>query len=200
MQHGLTSCSDGWVLNGPDDALPFLLADAGYDVWIGNARGNTYSRNHTSLSTQHPYFWRFSWHEIGYYDIAAMIDYALATNGQGQKSIHYVGHSQGTSVFFTLMSMRPEYNDKIRTAHMLAPIAIMTHMENPLVRAVGPYLGHRNAYSLLFSSQEFIPHNEFLLSILFNLCDTDAQFRPKCVDFMGTESRVNVVSKIRWGI
>lgn len=151
------------------------------------------------MSTQHPYFWRFSWHEIGYYDIAAMIDYALATNNQGQKSIHYVGHSQGTSVFFTLMSMRLEYNDKIRTAHMLAPIAIMTNMENPLVRLVGPYLGHRNTYSLLFSSQEFIPHNELLLSILFNLCEPDAHFRTNCANVMeqmNAESRVNVVSKI----
>ncbi|XP_058984544.1 lipase 3-like [Musca domestica] len=92
IQHGLFSCSDAWMCVGPDSGIGFNLADAGYDVWFGNARGNTYSRNHTSRSTNHPYFWRFSWHEIGHYDIAAMIDYALATNGQGQKAIHYVGH------------------------------------------------------------------------------------------------------------
>ncbi|XP_034114669.1 lipase 3-like [Drosophila albomicans] len=184
IQHGLTSCSDAWVLNGPDDGLPYLLADAGYDVWLGNARGNTYSRNHTSLSTEHPYFWRFSWHEIGHYDIAAMIDYALKTNGQGQKAIHYVGHSQGTTVFFTLMSTRPEYNEKIKTAHMYAPIAIMTNLENAFVRAVAPYLGQRNAYSLLFSCQEFIPNNDFLLALLFNFCEPDQMLRPSCEKVM----------------
>ncbi|XP_030565276.1 lipase 3-like [Drosophila novamexicana] len=180
IQHGLTSCSDAWILNGPNDGLPYLLADAGFDVWLGNGRGNTYSRNHTTRSTEHPYFWRFSWHEIGYYDIAAMIDYALEVNGQGQKSIHYVGHSQGTTVFFTLMSLRPEYNEKIKTAHMFAPIAIMTNMENKLVRKVGPYLGHQNSYSLLFSDQEIVPYNNILLSMFSNLCEPDQMLRPVC--------------------
>ncbi|KAH8310918.1 hypothetical protein KR044_003466 [Drosophila immigrans] len=194
IQHGLTSSSDGWVLNGPDDALPYLLADAGFDVWLGNGRGNTYSRNHTTLSPEHPYFWRFSWHEIGYYDIAAMIDHALKTNGQGQKSIHYVGHSQGTTVFFTLMSSRPEYNEKIKTAHMFAPIAIMTNLENEFVRSVAPYLGQRNAYSLLFSNQEFIPYNDFLLALLFNFCEPDQMLRPTCdrvMDKLHADGRVN---------
>ncbi|XP_017856330.1 PREDICTED: lipase 3 [Drosophila arizonae] len=197
VQHGLTSCSDAWILQGPDDSLPFLLADAGFDVWLGNGRGNTYSRNHTSRSPQHPYFWRFSWHEIGYFDIAAMIDYALKTNGQGQKAIHYVGHSQGTTVFFTLMSMRPEYNAKIKTAHMFAPIAIMTHMENKLVRTVGPYLGHRNEYSLFFADQEFIPSNDFLLSLFSNLCEPDYKLRPVCenvVQKLYAGNRVNMTA------
>ncbi|XP_043071010.1 lipase 3 [Drosophila grimshawi] len=197
IQHGLLSCSDILILCGPDDGLPFLLADAGFDVWLGNGRGNAYSRNHTSRSTLHPYFWKFSWHEIGYYDIAAMIDYALETNGQGQKSIHYVGHSQGTTVFFALMSSRPEYNEKIKTAHMFAPIAIMTNMRNKLVRSVGPYLGHQNIYSLLFSNQEMIPHNNFLLTLLFNVCEPDQQLRIICENAMENlyaGSRVNMTA------
>ncbi|XP_030374144.1 lipase 3-like [Scaptodrosophila lebanonensis] len=180
LQHGLSSSSDGWISMGPDDALPFLLADAGFDVWLGNARGTTYSRNHTSRSTEHPYFWRFSWHEIGYYDIAAVIDYVLSANGQNQQGIHYVGHSQGTTVFFVLMSTRPEYNAKIKTAHMLAPVAYMNNLSNSLVRWLGPYLGHYNTYSLLFGSQEFLPYNDFFLALLYNTCRPESRFANFC--------------------
>uniref|UniRef100_A0A1I8N8D1 Lipase n=1 Tax=Musca domestica TaxID=7370 RepID=A0A1I8N8D1_MUSDO len=195
IQHGLFSSSDGWMLNGPNDGIGFNLADAGYDVWFGNARGNTYSRNHTSMSTNHPYFWRFSWHEIGHYDIAAMIDYALAINGQGQKAIHYVGHSQGTTVFFALMSSRPEYNAKIKTAHMLAPVAFMSNMSDKLVRTLAPYLGHHNGYAAFFNDQEFIPYNELFTKLGYNACAPNSKTHQLCnsIAYMleGPESNTN---------
>uniref|UniRef100_A0A1I8MEF3 Lipase n=1 Tax=Musca domestica TaxID=7370 RepID=A0A1I8MEF3_MUSDO len=198
IQHGLFSCSDAWMGVGPDDGIGFNLADAGYDVWFGNARGTTYGRNHTSRSTNHPYFWRFSWHEIGHYDIAAMIDYALATNGQGQKAIHYVGHSQGTTVFFALMSSRPEYNEKIKTAHMLAPVAFMSNMSDKLVRTLAPYLGHHNTYSAFFDSQEFIPHNDLFSKLLYNACAPHSKLNSLCssIAYMveGPESNVNMTA------
>lgn len=190
--------SDVWLFLGPNHALPYLLVDSGFDVWLGNSRGNTYSRKHSSLSADTPDFWNFSWHEIGYYDIAAMIDYSLEKNGQGHKAVHYVGHSQGTTIFFTLMSLRPEYNEKIKTAHMFAPVAIMSKMQYKLVRKLSPYLGHQNLYSRLFANMEFLPYNGYVLRIFSNLCGPDQVFRSFCVYLIKAfynSTRWNSVSK-----
>lgn len=37
----------------------YLLADRGFDVWLGNSRGNTYSRSHKYISTHSEQFWNF---------------------------------------------------------------------------------------------------------------------------------------------
>jgi hypothetical protein len=37
----------------------YLLADEGYDVWMGNARGNVFSTKHNKLSAMLPAFWSF---------------------------------------------------------------------------------------------------------------------------------------------
>lgn len=55
-------------------------------------------------------------------DLPAMIDYIL--NYTKQKTLRYIGHSMGTTMLFVLLSMRPEYNIKIKLGVCLAPVAI----------------------------------------------------------------------------
>ncbi len=36
-----------------------MLSDRGFDVWMGNARGNAYSREHLNFTTDSDEYWRF---------------------------------------------------------------------------------------------------------------------------------------------
>ena len=50
-------------MNYADVAPAFVAAKAGYDVWLGNTRGNTYSRMNTELDPDKDAekFWAFDW-------------------------------------------------------------------------------------------------------------------------------------------
>ncbi|PSN46933.1 hypothetical protein C0J52_14926 [Blattella germanica] len=133
VQHGLLCSSADYIILGP----AYLLADDGYDVWLGNARGNTYSRYHSSLDPEAREFWQFSWHEIGVYDLPAMIDYVLEKTSSEQ--IYYIGHSQGTTSFYVMTSELPEYNKKIRLMINLSPVVFMSHVKSPLMRLSSPF-------------------------------------------------------------
>lgn len=39
--------------------LAFILADNGFDVWLGNARGNHYANKHVNLSVNDEEYWDF---------------------------------------------------------------------------------------------------------------------------------------------
>ncbi|XP_017143217.1 lipase 3-like isoform X1 [Drosophila miranda] len=130
IMHGMSGSSDAYLLIGPSDGLPYLLADAGFDVWLGNSRGNTYSRLHKYMDPKHKSFWNFSWHEMGTRDLPASIDYVL--DRTCQRSLHYVGYSQGATQFLVMLSMRPEYNEKIKTSHLTAPAAFLKNMNTGL--------------------------------------------------------------------
>ena len=43
-----------WLLNSPEQNLPMILADNGFDVWIANTRGTSYSRRHIKLDPSNP--------------------------------------------------------------------------------------------------------------------------------------------------
>lgn len=116
VQHGLKCSSADWVIG----KLAYVLCDAGCDVWMGNFRGNTYSKGHVSMSTDSEEFWDFSWDEHGKSDLPAMIDYVLQHTNRSQ--LEFVCHSMGSTAFFVMMNYYPAMNEKIQRASIMAPV------------------------------------------------------------------------------
>lgn len=181
MMHGLLASSADWVLLGPGNALAYLLSDSGYDVWLGNARGNRYSRKHSKYTPDMNQFWDYSWHEIGIYDVPAIVDYTL--NVTGKEKLHYIGHSQGTTVFFVMCSEKPEYNEKFLLAQGLAPVAYVEHMSSPLLKVVVEYLGMISTIVGLFGWGEFKPTPALVLEIAKHVCP-ESQSNNLCVNIL----------------
>ena len=130
MMHGLISSSECWLLNRRNVSLAYILHDAGFDVWLGNVRGNKYSRRHVSLTPDDKRFWEFSFDEMAKYDVPATVDFVLKATGK--KKLDYVGHSQGTVVLIAAASADPSLNAKIGEFFALAPAAYVPSMTSPL--------------------------------------------------------------------
>jgi len=174
LQHALITSSSLWVFGPPKKSLAYILADLGYDVWMGNSRGNPYSKNHTYLEpcsgSRCKEFWDFDWHEGGIYDVTAGIDYALEYTKQD--SVYYAGHSMGTTQYVVMLSQRPEYNNKIKIGALLAPPVFMGHASNFIFDIASLAGGIEIIYHLL-GQYEFLPHLDLISWIGDMFCGDD---------------------------
>lgn len=103
--------------------LAFLLADAGYDVWLGNFRGSFYSREHVSYKASQSEYWDFTRDELGIYDTFAQIKFVHDTT---KKKIIYIGFSMGTTTSMIYSTSYPKLaEDKLKIIIGLAPVFLM---------------------------------------------------------------------------
>ncbi|XP_018008882.1 lipase 1 [Hyalella azteca] len=130
LMHGFASSSADFVLGGPDSALGFMLADAGYDVWLGNFRGNAYSRRHASLQSDDAQFWRFSLDEVSRRDVPAMVDHIITTTHRPH--IFYIGHSIGATMLALTCHIKPKFANKIRHFSAMAPVGYGKMSQGPV--------------------------------------------------------------------
>ncbi|XP_011498523.1 PREDICTED: lipase 3-like [Ceratosolen solmsi marchali] len=180
LQHGLLCSSMDWVLAGPKKGLGFILSDIGYDVWLGNVRGSRYSRKHNHYTVEEAKYWNFDWHEIGLYDLPTMIDYILIETGH--KKLFYIGHSQGSTAFFVMASLLPEYNDKIHAMFSLAPIAFCSRMFSPVFQFLSRIIKPVNLVANFIGLYEFKPSDAFFTKFVTELCQDNSALQPICMN------------------
>ena len=80
----------------PPPSLQPDLAPPGFDVWMFNTRGNTFSHGHRTLRSTDQGYWEYSMDELALMDLPAQIDFVLKATGQ--PSLALIGHSQAGSV------------------------------------------------------------------------------------------------------
>ncbi|TVY76039.1 putative lipase [Lachnellula suecica] len=135
MHHGLLMNSEVWVcLTDEERCLPFKLVEQGYDVWLGNNRGNKYSKKSIHHSPTDIPFWNFSMDEFAFHDIPDSIHYILETTSA--PSLSYIGFSQGTAQAFATLAVHPKLNDQVNVFIALAPAMSPAGLSNGIVDAL----------------------------------------------------------------
>ncbi|KAG2236776.1 hypothetical protein INT48_006960 [Thamnidium elegans] len=131
LYHGFLMSSEVWVSNIEEYSnLPFILAKQGYDVWLGNARGNKYSQYHVHLSPNHQPFWNFSLNEFAMRDLPDTVDAKT-----GAPNLTYIGFSQGTAQAFAGLSVNSNLNKKVNLFIAMAPATTPKGLQHPLIDA-----------------------------------------------------------------
>jgi pimeloyl-ACP methyl ester carboxylesterase len=174
-------------MNHENNSIAFILANEGYDVWLGNNRGNKYSRSHIKYNPDSDVkFWDYSFHEMGLYDIPAMINIIKTTTGESK--ITYIGHSQGTSQMFAGISLKSDYYKSVLNGFIaLGPVAFMNNINSTFLKIAA----ERNIDSILevFNINELLSSGSSLEMLHHFLCK---QITILCEDLMDLLTDTNI--------
>lgn len=122
-------------LVSPTSYITLILLDLnvniGFDVWLGNNRGNKYSKKSIHSSPNRTAFWDFSIDDFAWHDIPDSIQYILDTTKV--PNLSYIGFSQGTAQAFAALSIHPQLNEKVNVFIALAPAMSPAGLAAPIV-------------------------------------------------------------------
>jgi predicted esterase len=126
--------------------------------WLGNSRGNKYSRSNSRYDTSHSKFWDFSFHDIGVYDIPASLNYILQQTGH--KKLVFIGYSQGCASLLAGLCERFDYfKDILAVSIFLAPVSKIENADSAFLQLLFNNLDEDN------SKGEIFPDNHFMSTI-----------------------------------
>lgn len=211
LHHGLLMNSEVWVcLTDEQRCLPFQLVERGYDVWLGNNRGNKYSKKSTKYPPGSPEFWNFSIDQFAFHDIPDSIEYILSVTEQ--PSLSYIGFSQGTAQAFATLSIHPMLNQKVDVFIALAPAMSPSGLHNGIVDflmkaspdVVFLAFGRRSILSSTTMWQAilyppiFVRIIDISLSILFNWTGENISHHQKLAAYPHLYSFTSTKSVVHW--
>ncbi|KAH9324828.1 hypothetical protein KI387_005006, partial [Taxus chinensis] len=168
LYHGIMQGGEGWLLDEPKESLAFILADSGYDVWIGNSQGDLIKLK--LLESQFGWvkmqeFWDWSWDDLVAFDVPAMLHFV---HHMTQQPIYYVGYSQGAMSDFAAFTNN-EIASIVKKAAMLSPVAYLNNVPSPLIRTAA-FLFLDQVDLLLLHMYEFNPTSPEASQILQAAC------------------------------
>ena len=181
FQHGLLDCAEGWIINDESKAPALMLANLGYDVWLGNVRGNKYGREHIHFDPDNDAeFWQFSFDEMAAHDLPAFFEYV--SNHTGQEKFDYIGHSQGTIIMFAaLCDENPVVLKHLNKFLAVGPVAYVYHQSSTVMALLAD---SRLQYLLdIFNINEFLGENWLITNFGSAFC---ALFGEVCANLVAT--------------
>eukprot|EP01027_Heterolobosea_sp_BB2_P017159 GEZU01024337.1.p1 GENE.GEZU01024337.1~~GEZU01024337.1.p1 ORF type:complete len:279 (+),score=67.86 GEZU01024337.1:98-934(+) len=111
-------------------------------------------------------FWEFNWDQMGAFDLPASFD--LALNLSGQKSLSYIGHSQGCAQAYALFTTDAETSSKVDLFVALAPVTYIGNSPSLLLNAMADL--HIDALIQLLGIEDFLPSTAVIELLLPKTC------------------------------
>jgi lysosomal acid lipase/cholesteryl ester hydrolase len=148
-----------FTLSGKGKALALVLAEQGWDVWLGNARTNMHSKQHTKYSRYDTRYWDWSTDDLSK-DVAASYQHILEHTPRCSSSdkIVYVGHSQGAAMWLQAAARNPWVDEHTRIAILCAPAAYVQELSSPWLRGLTwLHLNYPNIFLTLMGKLAFMP-------------------------------------------
>lgn len=156
-----------FLINKKPDALAYVLSDLGYDVWLGNNRGNVHSRRHVKYRSDEPAFWNWGVDELAL-DVRANVEYIGSRTNQ---QVFYVGHSQGAAQGLIAFSLDEKLQQKVAAFIALAPGAYVSTLPSYPLQFLAYLAQYPVLYRAMFGSKDFLPFldtmRQFLPSKLY---------------------------------
>jgi len=182
LQHGLLSSSADWVVTGPGKALAFILAKRGYDVWMGNYRGNTYSKNHVDPTITKKEFWSFSWDEMASQDLPTMLSHMMKVSGEN--SFYYIGHSMGTLTYFTACNYHTWIQNSTRLMIGYGAHTVVPNIVSPIFEILNRFAGDIEWISEHLGIYEVAPSNWLMDWFASEVCDQKMITQAMCKNLL----------------